>query len=194
MDILDISTPEMNIDQISELKRRLRDAIKNTKINKSCYDPRIVNLPLPNDATITYKYGARAYESDIYNGFIWRNGVWFDKSTVNFDKSECSIESLGKKYTANYNHGTIYSNIVASLINVNIDDTFYPCILNGQRMFIHENWDKTGPVNVLVFEPLSQQIFVGDVSLCRALMNKSKNKKIIYEDPGAMTNIPTKHL
>lgn len=178
MDVLDILTPELNADHISELKHRLRNALKQAKINKSQFDPRIVNLPLPNDAILTYENGARAYKSDIYQGFIWRNGVWYlDDVKFKADVVESNIE--------NYNTGTIYSNIVTSLVGLNIDDTFYPCIINGQRIFIHENWNNWSPVDVLVFEPSSQQIFRSTASLCRL-----NTKKFEYEDDKSMVGIP----
>ena len=187
MDILDVLTPDLTPNQIKELKRRLRDAEKNAKINKSQYDPRVVNLPLPNDAKITYKYGARAYESDLYDGFVWRNGVWYNTKDLNFVPSKC--DDMKNNSIANYRYGTIYSNITVSLVGVNIDDTFYPCILNGQRIFIHENWTNGSPCDVFIYEPLSQQIFISSVSLCRAL-----NKNMTYEDKKNMNHIPIGYM
>jgi hypothetical protein len=187
MDILDILTPELNENQVSELKRRLRDALKTTSQNKSCFDPRIVNLPLPNDAKITYKYGARAYISDIYKGFVWRNGVWYDAKELPADAFKPPASDYFKANgIADYNYNTIYGGIISSMIGINIDDTFYPCILNGQRIFIHENWDSSGPIGVFMFEPLTQQIFRNDSHLCRA---HAKNK-LTYEDKKNMWYIP----
>ena len=184
MDILDRLTPELNPSQVSELKRRLREAEKSLAVNKCQYDPRIVNLPLPNDAKITYKYGARAYESDLYKGFVWRNGVWYViDDNLRFDKPDIKNSSI-----ANYNYGTIYSNINTSLIGVNIDDTFYPCILNGQRIFIHENWENNSPFNTFIYEPTSHQIFVNTMSMCRRVYNGKQ--KIYYEDEANMCGIP----
>jgi hypothetical protein len=182
MDVLDILTPELNANHISELKQRLRSALKQAKINKSQFDPRIVNLPLPNDAVITYDNGARAYKSDIYQGFIWRNGVWY-LDDVKF-KEETIENSI-----CDYNTGTIYSNIVTSLVGLNIDDTFYPCIINGQRIFIHENWNDRCPIDVFIFEPSSQQIFRSTASLCRTM-----TKKFEYEDEKSMKGIPISYM
>ncbi len=184
MDLLDVLTPELNKDQISELKRRLRDAEKKIIINKSQYDPRVVNLPLPNDAVITYKYGARAYESDLYYGFVWRNGIWYLSAGLKFEPIDISKSAI-----SNYKYGTIYSSITTNLVGVNIDDTFYPCVLNGQRIFIHENWSDQSPCSVLIFEPISQQIFNGSMALCRATC-----KNIIYEDEKNMQYIPIEYM
>ncbi len=184
MDILDKLTPDLKPSQISELKRRLREAEKLLKINKSQYDPRIVNLPLPNDAVLTYKYGARAYESDVYKGFVWRNGVWYISDKLKFEPTDISEIII-----SNYHYGTIYSNINTSLIGVNTDDTFYPCILNGQRIFIHENWNADSPNDTFIYEPTSQQIFSSSVALCRC-----RCKNIIYEDEKNMQHIPIGYM
>ena len=179
MNILDVLTPDLSPSQIKELKNRLRAAEKFVKINKSQYDPRIVNLPLPNDAIITYKYSARAYESDLYDGFVWRNGVWYIADGLKFDVIDIKNTAI-----ADYSCGTIYSNINVSLIGVNIDDTFYPCIFNGQRLFIHENWRNT-PYSALIFDPLTQQIFTNGTALCRSIV-----KNMVYEDEKNMKYIP----
>lgn len=65
------------------------------------------NVYLPNNAYITYKFGARSYISNLYSEYTWRNGIWYK----------------------------IYNNLHFSNNEI-IDDTYIPIFLNGIRIFI----------------------------------------------------------
>lgn len=103
----------------------LSNIINNLKgeINKTYYednkifqvDPRVENNPLPNDSKITSKFGALAYITDTYPGYVWRNGSWYKiknnlsfkphsaqritnfKKNININRHICSIDKINVK-------------------------------------------------------------------------------------------------
>ena len=99
----------------------------NKKEIKIQIDPRTKHTELPNDAVVTYKYGARAFISNCYPGYVWRNLQWYEiKDGLTFNPcyatfGECCFINNYKKYN-------------------NFCDSFEPYIdATGKRIFIFES-------------------------------------------------------
>lgn len=110
---------------ITHLSAKIRRLESSQKVVSVIEDPRINNKALPNDATITYKYGARAYKHDLYPGFIWRNGNWLKESPdmPKFKQlSPIYLKSCKNKLDPN--------------LLISINDRFEPFIVDGVRLFI----------------------------------------------------------
>jgi len=114
-------------------------------------DPRQDNKSLPNDSTITYAFGARAYVTDLYPGYIWRNCEWFKiKHGLKFKpQSETRI----KRYMFSKNNSG------------HINDAYVPIIINGIRYFIlykycTNNDDTTYVSNILIYYPSEKKFII----------------------------------
>lgn len=119
---------------LDELKAKEETIVQLIKITRLplAIDPRTGFHALPNDATLTMEYGARAYTTDVYPGYLWRNGYWYKMATsVNFTRmSESSIYSRLQK---NGHDGPIHFNDNAPAVMIN--DSFDAIIVDGVRLF-----------------------------------------------------------
>jgi len=114
-------------DKLKEYEKTLND-IKNYKeIISSYIDPRIKNEELPNDAKVTYEFGARSFISDVYKDFTWRNGFWYKISnelyfTNNMNNAYLQFKDLNGVNTHSF-----------------INDSFKSIIISDKRYFISHN-------------------------------------------------------
>jgi hypothetical protein len=117
--------------QIESLRKQMVE-MYSSKI----MDPRIHNNPLPNESTITYRYGARCYITECYPDYVWRNGFWYRKSeTLRFEKmnkNNIKAAMFGTTLHDKYHIGTD---------NYVLDDSFYPIMYNETRIFVRESWE-----------------------------------------------------
>ena len=116
------STQSNDIAKVKEYE----ESIKNIKLSKIyiLVDPRIKDAGLPNDASVTYDYGARSFITDAYDNFTWRNGTWFKITNELKFKSDIS-DSFTKKDVQGHK-------IYRTLIN----DSYNSIIVNNNRYFI----------------------------------------------------------
>jgi hypothetical protein len=128
-------TPKSSKLEIENLKLKLSALSTQVEDLKNQVDPRMFNNPLPNDAVMTYEYGARAFYSNCYPGYIWRNGSWYlITPTFKFEplpKITCEIL---------IENPTWGGNIDSDKTNFVLDDSWYPVKMNGTRIFIREKF------------------------------------------------------
>jgi hypothetical protein len=160
-------------------------------------DPRIENNPLPNDAKITYSYGARAYISDCYPNFVWRNGFWY-RASEELKFSEMSKEEINNLLKIN----NFYDPHNMGTQNHILDDSFYPIILGETRVFIKERWESYKEQRLIyrgsiIYFPHTQTFMDDHNSLLRLCYKEYSKKdpetipsheKIKYEDEKNMKN------
>jgi hypothetical protein len=107
--------------------------IQEFMADKCNVNPIHSNKPLPNSSQIIYSYGAMAYISDAYPGYVWRNGHWYSiKNNLQFDcieEKKLKLMFLSKIDWADE----------TKKYKIEIDDTFLPIIINGIRYFIKPN-------------------------------------------------------
>ncbi len=142
-------TPSSSKQELAQLRTTvnlLQEQINALRDSKDQCDPRLFNNPLPNQATITYKYGARAYEIDCYPGFVWRNNHWYRiTSSLNFVPDK--VTATKKIDLVNAINTGIHTSLV-------LDDSYYPVIVNGTRLFVHETEGSTS----YIYFPFTQMI------------------------------------
>lgn len=112
-------------------------------------DPRTGFHALPNDATLTMEYGARAYVTDAYPGYVWRNGYWYKvTSSLTFTRmSDASIYSrLCKSEHDGPTHFTQSNNTAHSVM---INDSFDAVMIDGVRLFARRMIYVTKPTKEL---------------------------------------------
>lgn len=106
-------------------------------------DPRKKNHPLPNDAVMTYEYGARAYTHDLYPGFVWRNGFWYIiKPEMKFrEDSERRIKhfTCNAEVVVQVSSEGLTSNALVDQ-SIIINDAYKPYIVSGVRHFILQQY------------------------------------------------------
>jgi hypothetical protein len=119
-------------------------------------DPREENAILPNDAKLTMQYGARAYVTDLYPGYVWRNGVWY-KHTATLKFVIVNLASLHNKilntYTDTKTSGGHYAcddEIYVPTATMGIDDTFDAIFINDIRTFAKRVYNFKGQVPAIV--------------------------------------------
>lgn len=112
------------------LNQQLRE---NYKLLISANNPSKNNLPLPNGAEITYKFGARAYITDQHPGFVWRNGSWYTiKDNTKFHPMTPDRMNLiddGQFFVSSSKNNSDVDPIIM------LSDIFEPFIYNGNRVF-----------------------------------------------------------
>lgn len=166
---------------LEELKQRLETLEKI--YSSPDEDPRKQNLPLPNDATLTYDYGARSYLSDVYPNYVWRNGHWYKKKddlsfVPNLDKKTYMRSTM--LYDEIYPRATEFKTDHISIL----DDSFYPVIIDGIRLFVKDRVNLAGYIiDHFVYFPHAQKIIM------MRNFNQYANDSIVYEDECFMENI-----
>lgn len=105
-------------------------------------DPRTGFYALPNDAILTMEYGARAYVTDAFPGYIWRNGYWY-KITPSINFTQMSDASIYSRLSKKDHDGPIQ--FTGSKINtlpgaatthaLMINDAFDAILVDGIRLF-----------------------------------------------------------
>lgn len=158
-------------------------------------DPRIRNRPLPQESKITYEFGARAYISDAYPNYVWRNGHWY-KITDELKFVSMTHEEIKKILLTNIYTTDIMRKIPFADKSYTIDDTFAPIIYKGIRYFIRclliDNNNKItfSSINqnntLLIYNPATQTV-------CDKYYSRFVNwtyDSFVYEDTkGANPNI-----
>lgn len=125
-----------------ELKALIEKQTEKQTLNKasqlpSCIDPRINNNTLPNDATLCMSYGARAYLSDVYPGYIWRNGYWF-KITPALKFTQMPATKIKQKCARADTmviHGRYNPEDNTPSTGTHVDDVHDALIINSVRVF-----------------------------------------------------------
>lgn len=115
--------------EISTLKN-----MSNIENKTSVIDPRIGFHPLPNDAVITMTYGARAYITDVFPGYLWRNGYWY-KITQSINFTPMSNASIYSRLQKQYYDGPIRFATEIPTHAILINDTFDAIWVDGVRLF-----------------------------------------------------------
>lgn len=179
-------------NKIAELTNKLVGAEKDTNHMKDMYidtnliiteDPRIDNKPLLEDAMITYAFGARAYVTEQYPGYIWRNGKWFRiNSRLKFKPQ--SNKSI-KKYIA----GATMTNTDLTFC---INDAFVPVLIHGMRYFLLFNYvygrgSRVYMNKVICYDPAKKSII--PFSLDASVMDS-----LVYEDKRSFIEKPTNSI
>ena len=198
------SNPEELIKKLTPISStkeilRLHECVEKLKQQfgelKNDIDPRLFNNPLPNDSKMTYQFGARAYTTDCYPGYIWRNGHW-SKIT-----QDLKFEAT-PKYLFSYADITgITSQYYTASPFVTLDDSYYPAIINGTRIFIRElkSQCNTGThyyiknTGMIAYFPFNQNLVTINSIPYFDPINKERNityqsLKIEYEDIYNMQN------
>lgn len=135
-------TPNSSKKEITNLRESLERLKKQFEELRNDVDPRMFNNPLPNDSKITYQYGARSYVVDCYPGYTWRNGNWF-KITP-----DLMFEPTPKLLVTNCPDPTgLADQSCSSSMFCIIDDSYYPIIINGTRVFVKEVFRKVQSYN-----------------------------------------------
>lgn len=138
-------TPNGSKSEIANLIVCVEKIKKQLTELKCDADPRMFNNPLLNDSRMTYKFGARAYESDCYPGYVWRNGNWFKITPeLQFEPTPKVLVTQRPDPTGAADQS--YSSSIFCII----DDSFYPVLINGTRLFVKEvftNADYNGNVH-----------------------------------------------
>lgn len=123
-------------------------------------DPRIDNKPLPNDSVMTKQFGARAYVTDAYYGFVWRNGHWY-RITDNLKFVESSPERIQyylHKKSSKLSVKAITSEGIPDE-SANINDAYIPVKVDGIRYFIKKNIANNNTYDSCnVYNPMTQAI------------------------------------
>lgn len=103
-------------------------------------DPRTGFHELPNDATLTMEYGARAYITDVYPGYVWRNCYWYKKSP-NLKFTPMNRASILTRLQKDRNDGPVHY-AMADMSNNNnhthaimINDSFDSVLVDNVRLF-----------------------------------------------------------
>lgn len=116
--------------ECKSLNEQLRE---NYKLLISANNPSKNNLPLPNGAEITYKFGARAYITDDHPRFVWRNGSWYTiKDTTKFHPMTPDRMNLiddGQFFVSSSKNNSDADPIIM------LSDIFEPFMYNGNRVF-----------------------------------------------------------
>ena len=155
-DLINRLTPENSKKEIHQLKRlihKMQEQLNTIKVTKEVIDPRMFNNPLPNQSTITYKYGARSYLTDCYVGFTWRNGHWFQVSN-NFKFKPIKVANLNEAIKRSPDLSCLSSDATVASPFIAMDDLFYPVIINGTRVFVKEISD----TDTYLYFPFTQNI------------------------------------
>lgn len=125
---------------IIELTNAIAVLQNNVSSTKQLIDPRTGFHPLPNDATLSMEYGARAYVTDAYPGFIWRNGYWYKITpALKFSRlSDASIYSRLQKQDSNGPLNFTGSGGISSAVTFQtfmINDSFDALFVDEVRLF-----------------------------------------------------------
>jgi hypothetical protein len=156
-------------------------------------DPRVRNRPLPNDAVLTYEYGARAYISDIYNGFVWRNGFWYRLPLKNKFKPH-SIRKLRKWNVSEYADADILKkNVTIHQVesDVDINDSYVPVFLNEIRYFIRFMYSSYSNNNIQYLSAEGANIYIPHLQgVIKIKITDRLLSEIVHEDPRAFTEKP----
>lgn len=148
-------------DQGAQIKL-LYDHVKNLyqMVDRGSVDPRVCNFPLPEQSKMTYEYGARSYVTDVYPDYTWRNGVWYKigpnlKFVSTYKKEQLKNPVLS--------HVELYGSTAVKNAAEVIDDSYYPVIYNGNRIFVREVHDSRHPHQYYL--PVTQRVLTssGDV-------------------------------
>lgn len=141
-DLIKKLTPNSSKKEISNLRESFDRLKKQFEELKNEVDPRMFNNPLPNDSKMTYQYGARSYIVDCYPGYTWRNGNWFKITPdLKFEPTPKLLISSCPDPT-----GLADQSYSSSMFCI-IDDSYYPAIINGTRVFVKEVFRKTPSYN-----------------------------------------------
>lgn len=95
-------------------------------------DPRTGFHALPNDAVLTMEYGARAYITDVYPGYLWRNGHWY-KITQHIKFVPMQEASIYTRLQKETHDGPI--SLTGSTQAMMINDSFDAIYVDGIRLF-----------------------------------------------------------
>lgn len=126
-------TPNSSKKEIANLRETLESLKRQFEELKNDVDPRMFNNPLPNDSKITYQYGARSYMADCYPGYTWRNGNWIKITTdLKFTPTPKVLVTDCPDLTFAVDQS--YSSSMFCIM----DDSYYPVIVNGTRLFLKE--------------------------------------------------------
>jgi len=155
------------IDLIKEELRKLRERKSPPRA-----DPRVFNHPLPNQSTMTYKFGSRSYISDVYPGYTWYNGHWY-KITEDLKFTE----SRGLQYTHIHGSTMLHKQYIDTTVQIN--ESFYPIIYNGTRLFVKRHLTEN-----YVYIPHLQGVVqaTGSLSELRFVSAEYDHNGVVFED------------
>ena len=183
-DLIKKLTPNSSKKEIANLRESLDSLKKQFEELKNEVDPRMFNNPLPNDSKMTYQYGARSYVVDCYPGYTWRNGNWFKITPdLKFEPTPKLLISQCPDPT-----GLADQSYSSSMFCI-IDDSFYPVIINGTRVFVKEVFRKvqTPGCNVMTehyrnyaYFPFNQNII--NINTIPNFYPNGREKNIIHQD------------
>lgn len=139
----DIENKDVKIQQLNQKVEQLYRKLCEENLGRQILvreDPRINNRPLPNDSIMTYEYGARAYITSAYPGYVWRNGHWYSLDSK--PKFVPDSESKLVYYTSTNINNSIEPSGKALLYeelpdhSIHLNDSFVPVFVNGIRYFM----------------------------------------------------------
>ena len=127
-------------NKIDNLKKEINNSYDNNIQNQQLNtDPRVDNKILPNDSEITYSFGALAYTTDTYPGYVWRNGSWYKiKKNLSFTPHSAQRIVNFKKNISTTNYYTSIDSIDVNKLKPcqYINDAFRPIMYYDYRYFI----------------------------------------------------------
>jgi len=181
-----------DVGQFTELVHRLDKEHKDRPIS---FDPRLFNNPLPSQSVISFQYGARSYNCDLYPGFTWRNGTWY-KTTPELKFSPAPIEGIYIR-RSDMQHAPDLGNRKIPDVVATIDDLYYPVFINSNRVFIREVWVKrrgeqpSQCVEAYCYFPDKQLTTrLENVPGVLPRFNRDAQYASRHEDPAFMTELP----
>lgn len=188
-DVFRALTPNSTTRELLELKTRITELCHRAE---NSVDPRVYGNPLPNQSVVTFKYGARAYVTDAYPDYVWRNGAWYKiVPELRFDRC-ISKEFLFVEPGGLFGNMQLSNHYIPDNSNM-LDDMYYPVVVNGQRVFIREFWSNTGLCqDAFVYFPTAQVIRQLP-NIPHNIPRHSSNLRryfTIYEDPEFMKMLP----
>jgi len=170
-------------DQMTMMQKQYADLVALC-MKEPEHDPRVFNNPLPNDAVMTYQYGARSYVVDCYPGYTWRNGHWY-KITNSLRFTQLPIREIQKIWSPNsrgYHPHSVELEKKYIDLTFQLTDLAHPVIYHGTRIFVTESYKKAK--DSYIYIPSSQgAIYAHNSSGNPTVESLIKQSGIILEDP-----------